>query len=119
MRVQDAPHAAAGASWGAIFDGFVRRHETAPSLTALVDAHGSWSYRELFSLSRDIALRLRSRNVQPGDVALVAADRSAAFVASILGVLMAGARFLVVERTQIARQVVDSLPLQARYCIVI
>ena len=71
-----------------------RRH---PERTAVVDAGGAWSYGDLDAVSSRLARDLIRAGVTPGAVVAVWAHRSAALPAALLGVLRAGAAFLILD----------------------
>jgi amino acid adenylation domain-containing protein len=69
----------------------------APERTAIVDARGSWSYGELERAGNQLAGHLNSRGIRPGDAVAILAHRSAGLVLALLGVLKAGAAFLILD----------------------
>lgn len=77
------------------FQSMVRRY---PDKTAIVDLGGkrSTTYRELDSLSRKVAAKLLQTGVMSGKVVMVCMDRRMEYVASEIGILMAGAAFVPV-----------------------
>ena len=68
-----------------------------PNRTALVDADGSWSYAELNDTSDRLAQFLRRQGVARGEVVAVYATASASLVHCLLGILKAGAAFLILD----------------------
>lgn len=83
-----------------------------PSHSALIDDHGTVSWRELVNLANRIANRLRAKGLKEGDtVALLSENRNEA-VALYLGVLVAGG--CVVPLSGMASS--DSLALMINDC---
>lgn len=68
-----------------------------PEATAVVDGQTQWSYADLETLSNRIANYLVSVGLQERDVVAVYASREASMVASILGILKAGAAFMILD----------------------
>ncbi|HEV2735194.1 MAG TPA: amino acid adenylation domain-containing protein, partial [Longimicrobiaceae bacterium] len=92
------PTAPLHAGWeGAVHEAFARHAARAPGRVAVVDPAGSWSYGELDAHAGRLSHRLRAGGVGRGDVVAVYAHRSAALVQALLGVLGAGAAFLVLD----------------------
>ncbi len=69
----------------------------APDALAVVDGATRWSYAELDRRSSAIARQLRARDLPPGALIGVPAIRSAAFVATALGVLKAGGAYVPID----------------------
>lgn len=68
----------------------------APEHAAVIDPQGAWSYQELDALSNRLAHCLLAHDLCRRTVAIYA-DRSASLVLAILGVLKAGASYLVLD----------------------
>ena len=66
------------------------------ALAVLSDEH-RWSYRELDQQSERIACWLQDRDVPPGSVVGIHAKRNATLIAAVLGVLKAGAVFMILD----------------------
>ena len=64
---------------------------------AIVDEAGSWSYGELERSSNQLAAYLRSKGDVSGNVVALYAHRSAGLVLALLGILKAGAAFLILD----------------------
>jgi non-ribosomal peptide synthetase component F len=64
---------------------------------AILGKQGAWSYGELESRSNQLANCLISSGIYPGDIVAIYADRSASLVWALLGILKAGAAFLILE----------------------
>lgn len=69
-----------------------------PNQTALTFAGGSWTYRELLARCRGIVSHLGARQVRRGDLVALSAVRGPELVAAVLGVLEAGAAFVILDR---------------------
>ncbi|MCP4654216.1 MAG: amino acid adenylation domain-containing protein, partial [bacterium] len=78
----------------AVFADWARRSPDAP---AVADASGTWSYRELDVQGNRLAQYLRAHGIGPEDVVAVYGHRSAALAWAVLGVLKAGAAFLILD----------------------
>ncbi|WP_024873949.1 non-ribosomal peptide synthetase [Saccharomonospora piscinae] len=73
----------------------VREHaDRTPDKIAVTGDDGSLTYRELVRYADRVAAALQSHGVEPGTRVAVCADRSARFVAGVLGVLTAGAAYV-------------------------
>ncbi|HEX7186035.1 MAG TPA: amino acid adenylation domain-containing protein [Thermoanaerobaculia bacterium] len=88
---------AAGDWEEAVHERFAERARLAPDRLAVIDSNGRWTYGELAERAGDLAKRLREAGIGPGDVVAVLADRSAGLVAALLGILEAGAAFLILD----------------------
>ncbi|MCP4655643.1 MAG: AMP-binding protein, partial [bacterium] len=85
------------ATWeGTIHWGFAGRAERFPEHPAVVDPHQRWSYRELDERSNQLARHLLAHGVAHAPVAIWA-HRSASLVWALLGVLKAGAAFVILD----------------------
>jgi non-ribosomal peptide synthetase component F len=88
------------ASWeGPVHASFARWGQEMPDALAVVDAVEPWSYGGLLQQSRRLAHALAAAGVGRGDVVALWAHRSAALVWGVLGVLEAGAAFLLLDPT--------------------
>ncbi len=78
----------------------VREHaERAPDKIAVTGEDGSLTYRELVRYADRVAAALQAEGVEPGMRVAVCADRSARFVAGVLGVLSTGAAYVPLDPT--------------------
>ncbi|MEZ4592008.1 MAG: AMP-binding protein [Chloroflexota bacterium] len=68
-----------------------------PEATAVVDGQTQWSYADIEAVSNRIANYLVGVGLQERDVVAVFAAREASLVASILGILKAGAAFMILD----------------------
>jgi amino acid adenylation domain-containing protein len=104
------PAAPLGESWQGAVQQFLSRHaRSAPDRLALADAGGAWTYRELDELSSRLANLLVRSAVQPHDVVAIYAQRSAALALALLGVLKAGAVFVILDPAYPAARLCDYL----------
>ena len=76
---------------------FAEQARRAPDRPAVVDAAGTWTYGELAERAGELARRLREPGIGRGDVVAILAERSAPLVQALLGVLEAGAAFLILD----------------------
>ncbi|MDC8016188.1 non-ribosomal peptide synthetase [Tahibacter soli] len=76
---------------------FAERCAATPDAPAVVSHERRWSYRELDAASERIACWLQDRDVTPGAVVAIHAQRNATLVAAILGVLKTGAAFMILD----------------------
>ncbi|WP_338700444.1 non-ribosomal peptide synthetase [Streptomyces sp. Q6] len=77
---------------------FARQASLAPERTAVRGEDAELTYGELDRRSDHLARHLQDRGVRPGDVVALDADRRAATVVALLGILKAGAAYLALER---------------------
>ncbi|MCP4658990.1 MAG: amino acid adenylation domain-containing protein, partial [bacterium] len=92
------PAAELGAHFGGtIHGGFGRSATRFPERVAVVDPGASWSYGELERRSNQLARYLLAHGVGPDAVVAVHAHRCAALVWAVLGVLKAGAAFVILD----------------------
>ncbi|UCA51878.1 amino acid adenylation domain-containing protein [Streptomyces sp. WA6-1-16] len=73
------------------------RADRAPEAVALVDAAGTWTYRDLDERANALAVELSGAGVRPGERVAVHGPRSAALVGATVGVLKAGAAFVLLD----------------------
>lgn len=76
---------------------FIEMARQHPTHEALVDIHDSWTYAELNDASNRIASYLSAHGIRKGDFVAVYADRSARLPLSLLGILKAGAAFVILD----------------------
>ncbi|MEV0910416.1 amino acid adenylation domain-containing protein [Streptomyces hokutonensis] len=80
-----------------IHEAFERVAQDFPNRKAVTSANRSVTYAELATKSRHIAHYLISRGVRPGSIVPVVARRSPDLAAAILGVLMAGGAYGILD----------------------
>ncbi|MFY1634817.1 non-ribosomal peptide synthase/polyketide synthase [Solwaraspora sp. WMMB335] len=78
-------------------DMFARQVAATPDAIAVSDGSDVWTYREVNRYANHVAGRLIDRGIGPEDLVAVAMPRSARLVASLLGVLKAGAAYVPVD----------------------
>jgi amino acid adenylation domain-containing protein len=100
------------AKWeGAVHSLFSRNARRFPNKPAVIDKQGAVTYQELESRSNQLANYLRSSGIQSEDVVAIYAHRSATLVCALLGVLKAGASFLLLDPAYPATRLIDCLEL--------
>jgi amino acid adenylation domain-containing protein len=82
---------------GTVQERFAEQARRTPDLPAVIDSQGTWTYGELAERASRLAAGLRAEGIGPGDVVAIYAWRSAHLVQALLGVLEAGAAFLVLD----------------------
>ncbi|HEV2735418.1 MAG TPA: amino acid adenylation domain-containing protein, partial [Longimicrobiaceae bacterium] len=96
-RIPD-PALPLAAEWaGPVTAMFAAQAARSPERLAVQDAEERWSYGELDRRSAQLAHGLLAGGVQPGEVVAVYAHRSASLVWALLGILRAGAAFVVLD----------------------
>ena len=104
------PTAPLDGSWiGGVHELFAAQAERAPERSAVVDGEVVWSYGDLLAGSRGLAGWLAAQGVCPGDPVAIFAHRSAPLVQAVLGVLTAGAAFVVLDPVYPAPRLVEML----------
>ncbi|HEY0765885.1 MAG TPA: amino acid adenylation domain-containing protein [Pyrinomonadaceae bacterium] len=100
------------AKWeGAVHTLFSRHARQFPNKPAVIDKQATWTYAQLESRSNQIANYLLSSGIQSEDVVAIYAHRSAPLVLALLGVLKAGASFLLLDPAYPATRLIDCLKL--------
>jgi amino acid adenylation domain-containing protein len=98
--------------WGGALHTAVAQHaQRAPRQLAVRDPQEIWTYRELDTWSNQLANYLIAQGIQPQDVVAIYAHRSAALVLALLGVLKAGAAFMILDPAYPAARLIDYLGL--------
>ncbi len=104
------PAAPLGDRWQGAVQGFVSRHAGAtPERLALAEAGGDWTYRQLDDDSSRLANLLVRSGIQFHEVVAIYAERSAALAVALLGVLKAGAVFVILDPAYPAARLCDYL----------
>ena len=94
-----------------IYETFTQQAQCLPEKVALSDAYGSWTYQQLDATSNQLANYLRANGISSQDVVAVYADRSASLVCALLGILKAGAAFLILDPAYPPGRLIDYLRL--------
>ncbi|MCT7951982.1 amino acid adenylation domain-containing protein [Ancylothrix sp. C2] len=76
---------------------------------ALLDKNGSFSYGHLEETSNKLANYLRKNGIQRSDVVAIYAHRSAALVVALLGVMKAGAAFVILDAKYPTERLINCL----------
>lgn len=82
---------------GSVPDLFAIQAQRIPGKLAVRDEESEWSYRELDERSNQLAHYLCTHGIQSQDVVAIYAARSASLACAILGVLKAGAAYLILD----------------------
>lgn len=93
------PEPAAAEAPSAISAAFRERVRATPGRVALRSVAGETSYSSLLDRAASLAATLAQAGIGPGDLVALRLERSEALVAGLLGVLEAGAAFLVLDPT--------------------
>ena len=83
---------------GAVHEKFSEQASRTPSRLAVADANERWTYEQLEQWSNRLAHHLRGAGIGAGDVVAIFVPRSATLIWAMLGVLKAGAAFLILDR---------------------
>ncbi|MBP0713535.1 non-ribosomal peptide synthetase [Burkholderia sola] len=94
ILVNEADGGARAMDLTALFAEQAQSHGTA---TAVLDATGALTYRELDARARSVAAALARRGIGPGDAVGIRIAHTVALPVAILGVLLSGACFVVVD----------------------
>jgi len=106
------PRESLGRVWpGAVHDLFADEARRRLDRVALVDSRGPWTYGELDLAVSRLAARLRADGIRPGDRVAIWAHRGAPLVWAILGVLRAGAAFVILDPAYPEARLLDILKL--------
>jgi amino acid adenylation domain-containing protein len=99
---------------GSVHERFSEQARHVPEHTAIVDSCGTWSYGEIERYSSHLGGHLRSKGVQSGDIIAIYGQRSAGLVLALLGVLKAGAAFLILDpgypASRLIKMLEESMP---------
>jgi amino acid adenylation domain-containing protein len=82
---------------GSIQSWIARQAAIRPKKNAVSDEREHWSYRELEQLSNRLACHFIAGGIRPKDVVAIYAHRDASIAVALLGVLKAGAVFLILD----------------------
>jgi amino acid adenylation domain-containing protein len=99
-----------GADWkGAVHTLFSHQARQAPERPAVMDQQEAWTYGELETRSNQLANYLRESGIQSQDIVAIYGHRSASLVWAVLGVLRAGAAFLILAPAYPAARLITCL----------
>jgi amino acid adenylation domain-containing protein len=97
-------------SWqGGVQQRFARRAAEGPDRIAIVEGNRESTYRQLDDSSDQLANYLQAHEIRQGDMVAVYATRCAALVHALLGVLKAGAAFVILDSTYPAAALIERL----------
>ena len=82
---------------GSVHNRFSLQARYLPDHPAITDPHGSWTYAELNARSNQLAHYLLRSGIQREEIVAVYAHRSASLAWALLGILKAGAAFLILD----------------------
>jgi amino acid adenylation domain-containing protein len=88
---------------------FSRQAAQTPDQPALIEAQQTWSYQELDERSNQLAHWLLAAGVRRGDPVAIYAHRSASLVCAVLGILKAGAAFVILDPAYPEHRLVECL----------
>jgi amino acid adenylation domain-containing protein len=98
MQVLPDPKRPQSAQWyGPIHSKVTENARQNPQQLAVVDARESWTYGELDRGSNQLADYLLAGGIGPGGIVAIYGQRSASLVWAVLGILKAGAVFLILD----------------------
>src|SRR6185312_5172971 len=88
---------------------FSQQAQRVPNQVAVRDKREAWSYRELDQRSSKLANYLLGRGIKAQDIVAVYSERNAALVWALLGVLKAGAAFVILDPSYPAARLINCL----------
>jgi amino acid adenylation domain-containing protein len=97
--------------FGAVHTLFARQAGDRPQQPAVIDRNEIWSYSELDERSNQLANHLIMAGIRSGDVVAIYAHRSGSLPWAVIGVLKAGAAFLLLDPSYPASRLIDYLEL--------
>ncbi|HLO02229.1 MAG TPA: amino acid adenylation domain-containing protein [Symbiobacteriaceae bacterium] len=106
------PTAPLSLSWeGSITALFEEQALRRPDCPVIVDSRDAWTYRELNHRSNQLAHWLLANGTQRGDVVAIYGHRSASLLWAVLGIMKAGAAFMILDSAYPAVRIIDRLQL--------
>ena len=94
---------------GAVQTQFSQQASRVPKHLAIVGPHEVWSYEELNARSNQLANYLIASGIQHQDIIAIYGHRSASLVLAILGILKAGAAFLILDADYPSSRLIEYL----------
>jgi amino acid adenylation domain-containing protein len=92
------PTQSLGSDWvGAVHERFSQQAQSLPEQIAVSDPQSTWTYGELDARSNQLAHRLIASGIQRAEIVAIYGHRSAALAWALLGILKAGAAFLILD----------------------
>ncbi|HEX6290736.1 MAG TPA: amino acid adenylation domain-containing protein, partial [Herpetosiphonaceae bacterium] len=111
LRLPD-PHQPLVADWsGAVHEWFAAQARRTPDRVAVIDPRETWTYGDLERRSNQLASYLHACGIQSEEVIAIYGQRSAALVWSMLGVLKAGAAWMILDPGYPAARLVEYVRL--------
>ncbi len=95
--------------FGTIHSLVLRQAEKSTKKAAVADEDASWTYQELDAVTSRLAGLLIQQHIHPRDVVAIYAHRDATLALAILGVLKAGAVFVILDPAYPAARLLDYL----------
>jgi amino acid adenylation domain-containing protein len=95
----------------AVHTSFCQQAQRVPQKLAIVDAQSTWTYAELDKRANQFAHYLLVNNIRSQEIVAIYAERSAALVWAILGVLKAGCAFMILDPAYPSARVIDCLEI--------
>jgi amino acid adenylation domain-containing protein len=101
-----------GSTWeGAVHTLFSAHARKSPARLAVVGEDEVWTYQELDARSNQLANYLRASGIRNQDVVAIYAHRSAPLVLAFLGVMKAGAAFVILDPAYPATRLIDCMSM--------
>lgn len=94
---------------GAVHTHFAYQAQRVPQQLAVIDAQVAWNYSELDANSNRLANYLCEHGIQSQDIVAIYSHRSTSLVWAVLGVLKAGAAFVILDPAYPASRLIDCL----------
>jgi amino acid adenylation domain-containing protein len=94
---------------GSIHELFAKQAERVPDFPAVIDSDNRWSYGELDRHTNQLANYLIAHGIKPKDVVTIYAHRGCPLVLALLGVLKAGATFVILDPAYPFARLIDYL----------
>lgn len=97
--------------FGAVHDRFSQQAARVPERLAVADKYRVLTYAELDDISNKLANYLRSQGIGSEEIVAIYAHRSAALIWALLGILKAGAAFVILDANYPAERLINCLQL--------
>ena len=94
---------------GAVHEKLALHAKTHPRRLAVIDRRNQWTYEELNCRSNQLAHYLLDHGIQSGNLIAIRGHRSAPLVCAVLGILKAGAAFLILDPAYPALRLIECL----------
>ncbi|MCT7950209.1 amino acid adenylation domain-containing protein [Ancylothrix sp. C2] len=90
---------------------FGQQAQRVPQQAAVSDERQTWNYQELDTTSNQLANYLLQNGIESQEIIAIYAHRSAALVCGLLGVLKAGAAFLILDAKYPPERLIDCIKI--------